>query len=187
MLDAGDAETAGYVNRLRAYLNGRYAEQNLYNRTWMLLAATRLTGLLNREQRKGLIGELTAQENEDGGWSLYKLGPWRWSKASPPFAPPGKPDKSLLEKSDGYATGLVAYALRHAGLPANDPTLSRATTWLRANQQEVRIEQHVWKCWRTVSLNYDRENGGAPGGGWKQMLMSDMATAFAALALSPLD
>ena len=183
----GEADTAGNVYKLRAYLKGRYAGQNLYNRTWMLLASSRLAGLLNQERREELMRELKANQNGDGGWSLYKLGPWRWSKASPPFTPPGKPDTSLLEKSDGFATGLIAYALPRAGLPADDPALSRAIAWLKANQNEVRIEPHVWKCWRTLSLNHDRENGGAHGGDWKQMLMSDMATAFAVLALSPSD
>ena len=153
----------------------------------MLVASSRLAGLLNPERREELMSELKAKQNGDGGWSLYKLGSWRWSKASAPFAPPGKPDTSLLEKSDGFATGLIAYALPRAGLPANDPALSRAMEWLKANQNEVRIEPHVWRCWRTYSLNHDRENGGAHGGDWKQMLMSDMATAFAVLALSPSD
>jgi len=183
----GEADAADNVYKLRAYLKGRYAGQNLYNRTWMLLASSRLAGLLNQEQREELMSELKANQHGDGGWSLYKLGPWRWSKASPPFAPPGKPDTSLLEKPDGFATGLIAYALARAGLPANDPALSRAIAWLKANQNEVRIEPHVWKCWRTHSLNHDRENGGAHGGDFKQMLMSDMATAFAVLALSSSD
>ena len=181
----GEADVAGSVYKLRAYLKRQYATQNLYNRTWMLLASSRLAGLLNQERREELIGELKAKQNGDGGWSLYKLGPWRWSKASPPYAPPGKPDTLLLEKSDGFATGLIAYALRRAGLPTNDPALGRAMAWLKANQNEFRTEQYVWKCWRTYSLNHDRENGGDHGGDWKKMLMSDMATAFAVLALSP--
>ena len=183
----GEADTAGNVYKLRAYLKGRYAGQSLYNQTWMLLASSRLAGLLNPERREELMRELKTKQNADGGWSLYQLGPWKWSKASPPFAPPGKPDTSLLEKSDGYATGLLAYALPRAGLPENDPALNRALAWLKANQNEVRIDPHVWKCWRTYSLNHDRENGGAHGGDWKQLLMSDMATAFAVLALSPSD
>jgi squalene-hopene/tetraprenyl-beta-curcumene cyclase len=181
----GEADVAGSVYKLRAYLKRQYATQNLYNRTWMLLASSRLAGLLNQERREELKGELKAKQNGDGGWSLYKLGPWRWSKASPPYAPPGKPDTLLLEKSDGFATGLIAYALRRAGLPTNDPALGRAMAWLKANQNEFRTEQYVWKCWRTYSLNHDRENGGDHGGDWKKMLMSDMATAFAVLALSP--
>jgi hypothetical protein len=102
-----------------------------------------------------------------------------------PFAPPGKPDLSSLEKSDGYGTGLVACALRQSGLPANDVTLKRAVEWLIANQTDVQTDQNAWKCWRCYSLNQDREHGGARGGAWKQMLMSDTATAFAVLALLP--
>ena len=73
------------VGKLRAYLNGEYARQNLYNRTWLLLASSRLAGLLSPEQRRLLMGELKEKQNGDEGWSLYQLGPWRWSKANPPY------------------------------------------------------------------------------------------------------
>jgi squalene-hopene/tetraprenyl-beta-curcumene cyclase len=185
LIGDSESETAIYVDRLRAYLNGKYGVQNLHNRAWVLLASTRLAGLLSREQRDGLIRELQAKQNSDGGWSLYGLGPWRWSKTTPPFAPPGKTDVSLLEQSDGYATGLVAYVLRETGMPSADPTLKKATEWLIANQKEVQIGSQVWKTWRTHSLNHDRENGGAHGEPWRRMMMSDVATAFAVLALLP--
>jgi hypothetical protein len=172
-----------YVDKLRGYLNGRFSEQNLYRRTWMLLASSRLNGLLTGAQRESLKAELRARQNTDGGWSLYKLGPWRWSNSSAPYAPPGKPEVPLLEKSDGYGTGLVAFALRESGVPADDASLQRATEWLRTNQREVQVDQHTWKSWRTYSLNHDRQHGGARGGPWKDLLMSDTATAFAVLAL----
>jgi squalene-hopene/tetraprenyl-beta-curcumene cyclase len=179
----GDEATANYVGRLRAYLGSRYGEQNLYRQTWALLASTRLAGVLNADQRHSLIAALEQKQNQDGGWSLYRLGPWRWSKAAAPFAPPSALDNAELERSDGYATGLVAYTLRQAGVPATAPVLQNATAWLKANQKEVQVGQNSWKCWRTRSLNYDREQGGPHGGPWKQMLMSDAATAFAVLAL----
>jgi hypothetical protein len=62
--------------------------------------------------------------------------------------------------------------------------LKRGIEWLKANQTEIQVDQRTWKCWRTHSLNHDREQGGARGGPWKQMLMTDAATAFAVLALS---
>ena len=182
----GEGYATASEGKLRGYLRKNYSQQNLYNQVWMLLASARWPGLLTQPECDELIAELKRKQNRDGGWSLYGLGPWRWSKTSPPFAPPGKPDLAVLEKSDGYATGLIAYAVRQAGLSANDPALKGAMAWLRANQKEVRLEGHVWKCWRTHSLNYDREHGGAHGGDWKQMLMSEMATAFAVLALSSL-
>jgi hypothetical protein len=171
------------VGKLRSYLNTNYPDQNLYNRAWMLLASARLADLLRRDQIEELSSELQSKQNADGGWSLYQLGPWTWSKANPPFGPAGKPDVSLLSKSDGYATGLIAYALGQSGLPADHPSLKRATAWLEANQREYQIEQSHWKCWRTYSLNYDHEHGGDDGEPWRRMFMSDAATAFAALAL----
>ena len=90
----------------------------------------------------------------------------------------------MLAKSDGYATGLVAFALCRAGLPGDAPALRKARDWLAANQVEIQIDQQHWKCWRTHSLNHDREHGGPRGGPWNRMMMSNLATAFAVLALA---
>ncbi len=136
----GDSVSSG-VGKLRSYLNANYAHQNLYSQAWMLLASTRLAGLLSRQQTEALTAELQSKQNPDGGWSLYKLGPWTWSKASLPYGPKEEPDVTLLSKSDGYATGLIAYALRQSGLPANHPNLKRARDWLEAHQQECQIDQ----------------------------------------------
>jgi squalene-hopene/tetraprenyl-beta-curcumene cyclase len=175
------------LGKMRSYLNANYAGQNLYSKAWVLLASTRLGGLLSRDQTDALTTELQRKQNADGGWSLYKLGPWTWSKASPPYAPEGKPDVALLSESDAYATGLIAYVLRQAGLPAGHPALKKATAWLEANQKTCQIDQSHWNCWRTYSLNYDHEHGGDDGEPWRRMFMSDAATAFAALALLPAD
>jgi len=184
-VDRNEENTANHIDQLRTYLKGEYAAQNLYNRAWMLLASTRLTGLLDPRQRNGLMAELQAKQNDDGGWSLYRLGPWRWSMTTGPFAPPGNPDVSFLAKSDGYATGLIAYVLRQAGLLPDEPTLRKATDWLKANQKELQVDSQLWRLWRAHSLNQDRENGGVQGEPWKRMVMSDAATAFAVLALLP--
>jgi squalene-hopene/tetraprenyl-beta-curcumene cyclase len=183
---SGESNSIG-LGKLRSYLKANYAGQNLYSKAWMLLASTRLSGLLSHEQKEALTTDLQRKQNEDGGWSLYKLGPWTWSKAGPPYGPEGKPDVSLLSKSDAYATGLITYALRQAGLPASDPRVRRATDWLEANQRECQIDQSRWNCWRTYSLNYDHEHGGDDGEPWRRMFMSDAATAFASLALLPSD
>jgi len=182
-----DGDVWGGVGRLRSYLKAHYARQNLYNRTWALLASTRLPGVLSREQTVALTGELEKMQNADGGWSLYRLGPWTWSRPNPPYEPEGKPDLAALARSDGYATGFIAYVLRQEELPVADLSLKRARAWLEANQQECQIGQSHWKCWRTYSLNYDREHEGDHGEPWRRMFMSDGATAFAALALLPAD
>jgi hypothetical protein len=80
-----DGDVWGGVGRLRSYLRAHYAQQNLYNRTWALLASTRLQGVLSREEAVALAGGLEKMQNADGGWSLYRLGPWTWSKTNPPF------------------------------------------------------------------------------------------------------
>ena len=181
--NAGASEEASAgLGKMRSYLRTNYAVQNLYNKTWMLLASTRLDGLLNPAQSSALIKDLQSQQNADGGWSLYKMGPWTWSKATPPYAPHGKLDVSLLSQSDAYATGLIAYACREAGLTAADSSAKRAQDWLQANQHQCQIDQNRWNCWRAYSLNEDHEHDNEP---WRRMFMSDSATAFAALALLP--
>src|SRR5262249_13869094 len=146
---------------------------------WVLLASTRLSGLLTRAQREALVAEIEKRQQADGGWSLETLGAWRWSKTDEPFLAPGKRDSALLEKSDGYATGLVVYTLRKAGLPIEKPVVGKGLQWLRAAQREVVVGQQSWVAWRAYSLNFDREHGGDKGEPWRRMFMSDVAAAFA--------
>jgi squalene-hopene/tetraprenyl-beta-curcumene cyclase len=171
------------VAKLRGYLQEKYAANNLFNRTWLLLAASRWPALLTKAQRKALITELQGRQRDDGGWALQSLGGWRWSKTAVPVQAPGTLDAALLAQSDGYATGLIVYTLRQAGFPVSHPAVSKGLQWLRANQQKVQIGEHEWSAWRAHSLNFDREHGGEKGEAWRRMFMSDSATAFAVLAL----
>ncbi len=171
------------IDKLRGFLKEKYASQSLFNRAWVLLASTRLKDLLTRAQREALIAEIQSRQRDDGGWSLETLGRWRWSKPAAPFRAPGTLDASLLAKSDGYATGLVVYALREAGLPLDQPAVRKGLQWLRANQQDVQVSPQIRPAWRAHSLNFDREHGGEKGEPWRRMFMSDAATAFAVLAL----
>jgi hypothetical protein len=141
----------------------------------------------NREERDNLdnlIGELQRRQRDDGGWSLEGLGGWRWNKTTAPFESPGTRDLSLAAKSDGYATGLIIYTLRKAGLSVEHPIAKKGLEWLKANQLPVRVGDQEWPAWRAHSLNYDREHGGSRGEPWRRLFMSDAATAFASLALS---
>jgi hypothetical protein len=130
-----------------------------------------------------MVRELESKQRPDGGWSLADLGEWRWSKPVAPFAPPGTTGAALLEASDAYATGLVVYAMKQAGLGANRPAVQKGLAWLRASQQATREGDAAWAPWRAHSLNFDREHGGDKGEPWRRMFMSDLATAFAVLAL----
>jgi hypothetical protein len=95
-----DGTVSSGVGKLRSYLKANCADQNPYGRVWLLLASTRLAGLLSRDQIEELTSELQRKQKADGGWCLYTLGPWNWSKTNPPFAPRGKPDAALLSQSD---------------------------------------------------------------------------------------
>jgi hypothetical protein len=175
------------IAKLKSYLRDSYASQNLYNKTWLLLASARLVDLLNPAQVSALAAELRGRQNADGGWSLYQLRPWTWSKESAPYGPPGKPDVALLSQSDAYATGLVVYAMHEANVPGVATAIQQARSWLQSNHRPWDIDQYRWDCWRSFSLNQDREHGGDEGDSWPRMFMSDAATAFAVLALLPAD
>jgi squalene-hopene/tetraprenyl-beta-curcumene cyclase len=179
-----DGIAAAGIGRLRAYLSANYPAQHLYNRTWALLASTRLAHLVTDAQRGALIDELVRLQREDGGWSLASMGPWKWSKTEPPLKSPGDLDAALLARSDGYATGLVVYALKQAGVAGNHPAVARGIRWLEGNQRAIPVPGVPGRAWQAVSLNYDREHGGEKGEPWRRLFMSDTATSFAILALA---
>ena len=66
-----------------------------------------------------IIDELWRKQMPDGGWSLPTLGEWKRGDAS-----------AQDVTSDGYATGLVAYALEQGGATPDEPHLAKALDWL---------------------------------------------------------
>jgi squalene-hopene/tetraprenyl-beta-curcumene cyclase len=179
-----DAVASAGIERLRAYLSSNYRAQHLYNRTWALLASSRVKLVVTDAQRDALIEELFRAQRDDGGWSLAAMGPWKWSKIQPPVKSPGELDSALLSQSDGYATGLVVYTLRQAGVPASHAGIRKGVRWLETNQRALPVPEVPGRGWHAHSLNHDREHGGEKGEPWRRLFMSDTATAFAILALS---
>lgn len=171
------------ISRLRKYLRSRVTSQHAFNQAWMLLASSRLDDLLTPPEQHAIIRHLESRQRADGGWSLADLGVWRWTKAHAPFHPPGSTDNALLATADGYATGLVVYALRQAGRSVDSPGVRNGQRWLINHQAPERPNDPSWAPWRAYSLNFDREHGGAKGEPWRRMFMSDLATAFSVLAL----
>jgi squalene-hopene/tetraprenyl-beta-curcumene cyclase len=143
------------VERLRGYLQ-MVAPPNLHHRTWLLWASIKLDGVMTPLQRRETIKELLALQREDGGWNLPSLGDWRRldGKANDPHGP-----------SDGYATGLVLYVLRQAGVSATGEPIRRGVNWLRTNQRAS-------GGWFTRSVNADRGH-----------VISNAGTALALMAL----
>jgi squalene-hopene/tetraprenyl-beta-curcumene cyclase len=179
-----EAKGQAGLERLRGYIRGSVASQRLFGQSWALLASARMPGLLDAAQRDAIVRNLERAQRADGGWSMADLGPWRWTRAEAPYAPPGTTDPALLTASDGYATGLVVHAMRESGVAADRSAIAKGLSWLRANQRSLRSDDPAWAPWRAHSLNFDREHGGEKGEPWRRLFMSDLATAFAVLALS---
>jgi len=161
------------MQRLRTYLRShidqslwrrllRRDDPNLFNRAMLLWASTNLPALITSEERRSVITALWEAQHRDGAWRLASLGHWR----------PGD-GVQVDSTGDGYATGLIAYALEQAGTAPNEPHLARALAWLARNQDPAT------GMWRASSLNKKRDPRSNVG-----KFMSDAATAYAVLALT---
>jgi len=167
------SEIQAQLALLRQFLRKEAEHQSTTNRVMLLWASTKWSGLLSQREQEEIIHEALSRQQKDGGWRLASLS-WRWR---------GWTAKSLLNawiredgtpmsgKSDGYATGLVAYVLQEAGLPRDNPQLQAALSWLRSNQQQD-------GRWLSESVNKRRRKASGVG-----LFMSDAATAYAVLAL----
>jgi squalene-hopene/tetraprenyl-beta-curcumene cyclase len=163
---------------LRDYLHREYPAESLINRVTLLWASTKMTGLLNPDEQKSIVKEVLDKQEDDGGWSLAPLsrtwGGWtlralarRWVRS----------DGTRYDmKSDGYATGLITFALQQVGIPHDNIQLQKGLSWLRRNQNKTE------GLWTSSSLNRRRNPSSNIG-----HFMSDAATAYGALALSAAD
>jgi squalene-hopene/tetraprenyl-beta-curcumene cyclase len=158
--DAGDHASAS-ASQLAAYLLRERNAQVPINRVMLLWASAEMSGLLTPAEREGIIKETLAKQQPDGGFSLSNLvGGWKRHDSTP-----------LETGSDGYATGLVAFALERAGFAHDRPELQRALGWLAGHQQDD-------GRWPAYSLNKQRDLATDIG-----KFMADAATAYAVLAL----
>jgi squalene-hopene/tetraprenyl-beta-curcumene cyclase len=157
------------LGQLELYLQREYKNQTPINQAFAMWASAKLPGLLTPDQKKSFAEEIFKQQRDDGGWSLSTLmGTWK------------RRDGSALEtKSDGYATGLIAFALEESGVTTgersqlNKAKLNKALVWLRQNQNKKE------GFWQAYSPNIERDLTSDAG-----RFMSDAATAYAVLALT---
>lgn len=161
-LAAGATPHTG-LDALKEYLRKDFASRTLVDRVMLLWASTRVPGLLSASERDGIVDDALHQQQPDGGYSLSAfVGDWKRKDNTP-----------LETKSDGYATGLVAYVLEEAGVPAGDSRIEKSLAWLARNQEPADGR------WLAYSLNKQRDLGSDIG-----KFMSDAATAYAVLALT---
>jgi len=151
------------IRALSQYLRQRAPSQSLLNRAFLLWASALIPGLLTAHEKTSLIASFGTQQLQDGGWSCASLVIDSWKRRD------GTP---LDTKSDGYATGLVSYALEQAGVAPASPPLSNALAWLSRNQDKAGF-------WPASSLNKQRDPQSDAG-----RFMTDAATAYSVLALT---
>ena len=158
-------EIQNNLKMLREYLNREYAVETLSNRAVLLWASAKLPGLIEPERQKALISELLSKQQPDGGWSLSSMsGDWKRHDGTPQEA-----------QSDGYATGLITFALQKAGISHENAQLKKGRAWLTTNQNRTE------GFWLAYSLNNNEEHHISPD---TARFMKDAATAYAVLALS---
>jgi len=153
------------LSQLELYLQREYKNQTPINQAFAIWASAKLPNLLTANQKKSFVDEIFEQQRDDGGWSLSTLmGTWKRRDNTP-----------LETKSDGYATGLIAFALEESGelRAKSSDQLNRALAWLRQNQNKRE------GFWQAYSPNIERDLTSDAG-----RFMSDAATAYAVLALT---
>jgi squalene-hopene/tetraprenyl-beta-curcumene cyclase len=162
------------VSKLYEYLNREYPTQSTINRVVLLWASARVPGLLEPERQKSIISEVFHEQQADGGWKLSALAwPKDWSLHS--FVRTWwRSDGTRQDgRSDGYATGLIIFALKQVGISNEDPRLRRGLSWLASNQNKAE------GFWPSFSLTKHRNPSSNVG-----HFMDDAATGYAVLALS---
>lgn len=148
---------------IRNYFERESARQSLHNRVVLLWASAKWPELLQAKEQKAIIKEILGKQQADGGWCLSSLvGAWKRADGTPQEV-----------KSDGYATGLVTFALEQVRFPHGDVHLQQALSWLIQNQNATDGR------WLGYSLNKQRDLTSERG-----RFMSDAATAYAVLALT---
>jgi squalene-hopene/tetraprenyl-beta-curcumene cyclase len=128
----------------------------LHHRAMVLWGASKLDGLLSKEEKQEIVDKLVGLQEPDGGWGLATLGDWKRADSTP----------QNTEHSDGYGTGFVIFILRQADVPADDPRIGKGIAWLKANQRES-------GRWFTRSLHKDSKH-----------FITHAGTAFAGMAVA---
>jgi squalene-hopene/tetraprenyl-beta-curcumene cyclase len=147
------------VADLVAFLRSEQETQSLHNRLMLLWASSKLPEALPAASRKAIVTEVWKQQQNDGGWTLASLGPFKTHEQAVP-----------QQGTNAYATALAAFVLGRA--EGSSPKLTKALSWLRSHQDRE------GGYWSAQSMNHVY-----PEGSMESKFMTDAATAYAVLAL----
>ena len=127
------------------------------------------------------IARLWEVQRADGAWDWLNFGLEPYEANDAVFH-----GATLAAIAAGTSAGRHASqdATGKAGVERPRPGHAKGIAWLVANQKAGTPDEPAWAPWRAHSLNFDREHGGEKGEPWRRMFMSDLATAFAVLALT---
>jgi squalene-hopene/tetraprenyl-beta-curcumene cyclase len=161
---ASTPEVRDHLKLLAAYFQRNLDSQSLMNRVYVLWASAKVPEILTADQRKSMVSDLLAKQRPDGGWNTASLVVASWKRHD---------DTPFDANSDGYATGLVTFALEQAGVSRTDPAMKNAVAWLTRNQDKTT------GLWLAYSLNKQRDPASDIG-----RFMVDAATSYSVLALT---
>lgn len=151
------------IDLLKTWLTRNMDTQTPLDRVALLWASAKLKGLLTGERQAKIATETAAKQRADGGFSMAEMtSGWKRHDNTP-----------IDGSSDGYATGVVAWAFEQLRSPETEAPLKKALAWLRNSQLATDGR------WPAVSLNNNRPVESDTG-----LFMSDAATAYAVLALT---
>jgi squalene-hopene/tetraprenyl-beta-curcumene cyclase len=113
------------IEKLRGWFKA-HPPQTLHERGLALMAHSYIGGVLDADAVDQSVETILAGQHDDGGWSMADLAPWE------------RKDKKPLDPAltDGYATGLLTYALARSGVPGSDERLQRAIAWMKTRQRQ---------------------------------------------------
>ena len=130
-----DPELKTRIDLLRTHLRSTTPPHD-YARVWLLWASLRFPGILNSESRAATLDLIWKRQHADGGWAVRDFAaPGLWGDGARKKKIEGEPDFGN-PPSDGHMTGFAVTVLRDCGVPATDPRIEKAVSWLLANQRE---------------------------------------------------